>query len=47
MHDTKFVWVRGHNGHNGHNVNVENERCDVLANQAAMKKDLPPDPGYL
>jgi ribonuclease HI len=39
-HDIKFVWVRGHNG------NVENERCDVLANAAQVKRDLPPDPGY-
>ena len=39
-HDVKFVWVRGHNG------NVENERCDVLANAAQAKKDLPPDTGY-
>jgi ribonuclease HI len=39
-HDVKFVWVRGHNG------NVENERCDVLANLAQAKKDLPPDMGY-
>lgn len=40
LHDVKFVWVRGHNG------DVENERCDVLAKQASMRKDLPPDPGY-
>jgi ribonuclease HI len=39
-HDVKFKWVRGHNGV------VENERCDALAKQAAMRKDLPPDPGY-
>lgn len=39
-HDVRFVWVRGHNG------NVENERCDVLANLAQAKKDLPPDTGY-
>jgi ribonuclease HI len=39
-HDVKFVWVRGHNG------NKENERCDALANQAQVKKDLPPDTGY-
>lgn len=39
-HQVRFEWVRGHSG------NVENERCDVLANQAATKKDLPPDPGY-
>lgn len=40
LHDARFVWVRGHNG------DVENERCDVLAKQAASRKDLPPDPGY-
>ncbi len=40
LHDVKFVWVRGHNG------DVENERCDVLAKQAASQKDLPADPGY-
>jgi ribonuclease HI len=39
-HTVKFVWVRGHAGV------VENERCDVLANQEARRKDLPPDPGY-
>jgi ribonuclease HI len=39
-HDARFVWVRGHSG------NVENERCDVLAREAATKRDLPPDPGY-
>jgi ribonuclease HI len=39
-HRMKFVWVRGHNG------DVENERCDVLAKQAAQQKDMPPDPGY-
>ena len=39
-HDVKFVWVRGHSG------NTENERCDFLANQAAGKKDLPPDTYY-
>jgi ribonuclease HI len=39
-HDVEVLWVRGHAG------NIENERCDVLANQAAMKKDLPPDTYY-
>jgi ribonuclease HI len=39
-HTVKFAWVRGHAG------DVENERCDALANQAAARKDLPPDPGY-
>jgi ribonuclease HI len=40
LHDASFVWVRGHSG------DVENERCDVLAKEAAMRKDLPADPGY-
>ena len=42
VHDVKFVWVRGHNG------DVENERCDALANQAQAqpKQSLPPDTGY-
>jgi ribonuclease HI len=39
-HDVKFLWVRGHDG------NTEKERCDFLANQAAVKKDLPPDTYY-
>jgi len=36
----KFIWVRGHAG------NIENERCDVLAVQAAAGPDLKPDTGY-
>ncbi len=39
-HRIKFVWIKGHNGH------PENERCDALAVQAAMQKNLPPDTGY-
>jgi ribonuclease HI len=39
-HDVRFEWVKGHAG------NVENERCDVLANAAAVAQELPPDPGY-
>jgi ribonuclease HI len=39
-HDVTFVWVRGHAGH------PDNERCDVLAKQAAGKQDLPPDEIY-
>lgn len=35
-----FLWIRGHAGH------PENERCDVLAKNAAGGKDLPPDTGY-
>jgi len=40
LHDVRFVWVRGHNG------DVENERCDALANRESARKDLPPDTGY-
>lgn len=39
-HRVELVWVRGHAG------NPENERCDVLSNQAARKRDLPVDEGY-
>lgn len=39
-HEVEFRWVRGHTG------NVENERCDQLAVEAALQKNLPPDPGY-
>lgn len=39
-HDVSFVWVKGHAG------NPENERCDRLANMAAMRKGLPMDKGY-
>lgn len=36
----KFVWIKGHAGH------PENERCDVLAVQAASKKKLLIDHEY-
>ncbi|MHC1713790.1 MAG: ribonuclease HI [Solidesulfovibrio sp.] len=39
-HKIKFNWVRGHTG------NPDNERCDVLAKQAASSRDLPADEGY-
>ncbi len=39
-HEVRFVWVRGHDG------NVDNERCDSLAREAASRADLPPDEGY-
>ncbi|MGV8080381.1 MAG: ribonuclease HI [Syntrophales bacterium] len=39
-HRVRFQWVRGHAG------NLENERCDRLAQEAAQQPDLPPDPGY-
>jgi ribonuclease HI len=38
--NVKFVWVEGHAG------NKENERCDRLTQQAAARKNLPPDRGY-
>ena len=36
----KFVWVKGHAG------NIENERCDVLAVEAALSPGLKADVGY-
>lgn len=39
-HQVTFHWVRGHAG------NPENERCDVLAGEAARRQDLPRDTGY-
>ena len=39
-HKIKFNWVRGHAGH------PENERCDVLARNAANTRGLPADEGY-
>jgi ribonuclease HI len=39
-HQVKFKWVRGHDG------NIENERCDVLAVEAAEGPNLKIDHGY-
>ena len=39
-HKVEFRWVKGHAG------NPENERCDQLAKQNALKSDLPPDKAY-
>jgi ribonuclease HI len=39
-HRVTFKWVRGHSGDPG------NERCDVLAKEAAKQPNLPPDTGY-
>jgi ribonuclease HI len=36
-HSVTWRWVRGHSGH------PENERCDVLARNAASGRNLPPD----
>ena len=36
----EFIWVRGHNGH------FENERCDILAVQAAESRNLLIDEYY-
>jgi ribonuclease HI len=36
-HEITFIWIKGHDG------NIENERCDRLAVDAANRKDLPPD----
>jgi ribonuclease HI len=39
-HVVESKWIRGHNAH------PENERCDQLASEAAMRHDLPSDNGY-
>ena len=39
-HQVKFVWVKGHSS------NVENNRCDELAVEAALGGDLKVDHGY-
>ncbi|MGM0644955.1 MAG: ribonuclease HI [Thermodesulfobacteriota bacterium] len=38
-HHVDLHWVRGHSG------DAENERCDVLAKNAAKRPGLPPDTG--
>lgn len=40
QHNVKFVWVKGHAGH------AMNERCDTLAVEAALGKNLKVDEGY-
>ena len=40
QHEVGFIWVRGHAS------NVENNRCDALAVQAARGESLPADTGY-
>ena len=39
-HKATFKWIKGHSG------NPENERCDQLARQNALKSNLPPDTAY-
>jgi ribonuclease HI len=39
-HEVTFQWLRGHSGE------PENERCDVLSEQAARAEELPEDEGY-
>ena len=40
QHEVEFIWVRGHAG------NLENERCDQMAVQAAQGANLPIDESY-
>jgi len=40
-HSVKFEWVKGHSG------NIENERCDELANEAMLQDNLLEDIKYL
>jgi len=40
-HTVQFIWVKGHAD------NPENERCDELAREAILTKELLPDGGYL
>ena len=40
-HVVHFNWVKGHNGH------PENERCDILAKEAASGSDLLVDEEYM
>jgi ribonuclease HI len=40
-HKIKFVWIKGHNSIK------ENERCDMLAVEASIKRNLPSDMGYI
>lgn len=40
-HDVNMQWVGGHNG------NLENERCDYLAESTVRDPGLPPDPCFV
>lgn len=39
-HSIQYEWVKGHSG------NPDNERCDILAKEAAQLPELPKDPGF-
>ncbi|SKA63829.1 ribonuclease HI [Desulfobaculum bizertense] len=39
-HSIQYEWVKGHSG------NPDNERCDILAKEAAQLPGLPKDPGF-
>ncbi len=39
-HDVRFFWIKAHAGP------PENERCEELAKQAAMRSNMPADDGY-
>jgi ribonuclease HI len=40
-HNVRVHWLRGHEG------NAENERCDILAKEAATGATVSHDTGYL
>ena len=40
-HDVEWIWVKGQAGHE------HNERCDILATEAAQSRGLTADEGYL
>ena len=40
LHDVQFVWVKGHSG------NIDNDKCDWLATNAAKGNDLSVDVEY-
>jgi ribonuclease HI len=40
QYEIEFRWVKGHAG------DPDNERCDQLAREAALRPDLPPDRAY-
>ncbi len=40
-HQVRFIWIKGHASIK------ENERCDQLAVEASLKRNLPADTGYI